>query len=61
MVDSGSTGDSGDGPQRLGLLASALAGRTVAVAPADPGEPAWTDGNTVFVDASADPGANSRL
>jgi hypothetical protein len=51
-VHDGSTGDPGDGPQRLGMLASALAGRTVAVAPADPGEPAWTDGNTVFIDAS---------
>jgi nitric oxide reductase NorD protein len=56
VVDGGTTGDCGDGPERLGLLASALAGRTVAVAPADPGEPAWTDGNTVFVDASADRG-----
>ena len=42
----------GDGPQRLGLLASALAGRTVAVASGDRGEPAWTDGITVFVDAA---------
>ena len=50
-MDDGSTGDPGDGPQRLGMLASALAGRTVAVAPVDPGEPAWTDGNTVFIDA----------
>jgi nitric oxide reductase NorD protein len=45
--------DERDGPQRLALLASALAGRTVAVAPAPPGEPAWTDGITVFVDAAA--------
>ena len=51
-MDDGSTGDPGDGPQRLGMLASALAGRTVAVAPADPGEPAWTDGITVFIDAA---------
>jgi nitric oxide reductase NorD protein len=42
-----------DGPQRLRLLASALAGRNIAVAPGDPGEPAWTDGVTVFVDAAA--------
>jgi nitric oxide reductase NorD protein len=41
-----------DGPERLRLLASALAGRNVAVAPADPGEPAWTDGVMVFVDAT---------
>jgi nitric oxide reductase NorD protein len=44
-------GDGGDGPQRLALLASALAGRTVAVASGAPGEPAWTDGITVFIDA----------
>jgi nitric oxide reductase NorD protein len=43
--------DDADGPQRLGLLASALAGRTVAVARGAPGEPAWTDGITVFIDA----------
>ncbi len=43
----------GDGPQRLALLASALAGRTVAVASGAPGEPAWTDGITVFIDAEA--------
>jgi nitric oxide reductase NorD protein len=42
-----------DGPQRLRLLASALAGRSVAVAPAEAGEPAWTDGVTLFVDAAA--------
>ncbi len=46
-----STAVDDDGPQRLGLLASALAGRTVAVAAGDRGEPAWTDGLTVFVDA----------
>jgi nitric oxide reductase NorD protein len=45
--------DDADGPQRLGLLASALAGRTVAVARGAPGEPAWTDGITVFIDAEA--------
>lgn len=44
-----------DGPQRLGLLASALAGRTIAVASGDRGEPAWTDGITVFVDADESP------
>ena len=43
-------GDGGDDPQRLALLASALAGRTVTVACAAPGEPAWTDGITVFID-----------
>ena len=45
--------DDDEGPQRFGLLASALAGRTVAVAAGDRGEPAWTDGVTVFVDAAA--------
>lgn len=46
-------GDGGDGPQRLALLASALAGRTLAVTSGAPGEPAWTDGITVFIDAEA--------
>ncbi len=45
--------DRGDGPQRLALLASALAGRTVVVASGTPGEPAWTDGITVFIDGEA--------
>jgi nitric oxide reductase NorD protein len=48
--------DNGDGPQRLTMLASALAGRTVSVAPAPPGELAWTDGATIFVDAAASVG-----
>lgn len=51
-MKTGSTTVEDDGPQRFGLLASALAGRTVAVAPGDRGEPAWTDGFTVFVDAA---------
>lgn len=50
-MDTDSTPVDDDGPQRFGLLASALAGRTVAVASAGSGEPAWTDGITVFVDA----------
>jgi nitric oxide reductase NorD protein len=58
-VTAGSTGATADGPQRLGLLASALAGRTIAVVPGDPGEPAWTDGITVFVDGEA--GARQQL
>lgn len=37
---------------RLGIVASAIAGRTVRVAPAGAGEPAWTDGRTIFVDAA---------
>ena len=47
------TSEDADDPRRLALLASALAGRTIAVAPATPGEAAWTDGVTVFVDPSA--------
>lgn len=43
----------GDGPHRLALLASALAGRAVAVADGGDGEPAWTDGTTVFIDRAA--------
>jgi hypothetical protein len=35
------------------MLASALAGRAVAVAEQQPGEPAWTDGQTIYVDAAA--------
>lgn len=44
--------------QALGMLASALAGRPVAVAAVEPGEPSWTDGQTVFVDPSARPREN---
>jgi nitric oxide reductase NorD protein len=35
----------------LGMFASALAGRPAAVAEAQPGEPPWTDGQTIYVDA----------
>jgi hypothetical protein len=35
------------------MLASALAGRPVAVAELPPGEPSWTDGQTIYVDPSA--------
>jgi nitric oxide reductase NorD protein len=38
--------------QALGMFASALAGRAVAVAELQPGEPAWTDGQTIYVDAA---------
>ncbi|OBJ01324.1 nitric oxide reductase activation protein NorD [Mycobacterium sp. 1465703.0] len=41
--------------QALGMLASALAGRAVAVAGLPPGEPAWTDGQTIHLDATAAP------
>lgn len=40
-------------PDRLRLLASALAGRTLDVAAADGDQLAWTDGATVFVDPDA--------
>jgi len=47
----------GDRLQALGLLASALAGRPVAVAELQAGEPSWTDGQTIYLDASARPSA----
>jgi len=43
----------GDRLQALGMLASALAGRPVAVAELPSGEPSWTDGQTIFVGGSA--------
>jgi nitric oxide reductase NorD protein len=43
----------GDRSQALGMLASALAGRPVAVAQLQPGEPAWTDGQTIYIDSGA--------
>jgi nitric oxide reductase NorD protein len=43
----------GDRLQALGMLASALAGRPVAVAELPPDEPSWTDGQTIFVGGSA--------
>jgi nitric oxide reductase NorD protein len=43
----------GDRLQALGMLASALAGRPVAVAELPPGEASWTDGQTIFVEGSA--------
>lgn len=44
------------GPGRLSLLASAISSRDVRVVAGAPGEPAWTDGKTVFVD----PGISTR-
>ena len=38
---------------RLGMLASALAGRPMAVAAGVAGEPSWTDGQSVFLDPFA--------
>jgi hypothetical protein len=43
---------SADSPARLRLVASAVAGRPLEVAAAEPGTPAWTDGATVYVDVS---------
>ncbi|WP_082929935.1 nitric oxide reductase activation protein NorD [Mycobacterium sp. 1164966.3] len=37
------------------MLASALAGRPVAVAELPPGESSWTDGHTIYIDASTRP------
>lgn len=34
----------------FGMFASALAGRPVAIAALPPGEPAWTDGQTIYLD-----------
>jgi hypothetical protein len=45
----------------LRLVASAMAGRIVGVAAAEPGERPWTDGATVFVDAAADPAERTRM
>ena len=39
-----------DAPSAFALLGSALAGRTIVVRGGAPGEPAWTDGLTVFLD-----------
>ncbi len=47
-----SDGGNGDRFSGLGMLASALAGRPVAVAAAEMGAPPWTDGETVFFDPS---------
>ena len=47
----GADAGNGDSLGRLGLLASALSGRALRVAPGERGEPAWTDGSAVFIDA----------
>lgn len=44
--------------QSLGMLASALAGRPLAVAAGSAGDLSWTDGRTVYVDPSAKSCAN---
>jgi nitric oxide reductase NorD protein len=43
-----------DGLHRWSMLASALSGRTLQVAPVAPGGSAWTDATTVFVDGETD-------
>jgi nitric oxide reductase NorD protein len=43
-----------DDVARFALLASAIAGRSVEVAAADTGVPAWTDGTTIFIDPDGD-------
>jgi hypothetical protein len=40
----------GERVARLSLLASAISRRPLQVVPAEPGEPAWTDGTVVYVD-----------
>jgi nitric oxide reductase NorD protein len=47
----------GDRLQALSLFASALAGRPVALADLQPGELPWTDGQTIYIDATARPRA----
>jgi nitric oxide reductase NorD protein len=54
-------GGTAAGLDRLRLYASAVAGRTVDVVAAEPGELSWTDGTTVFLDASADPVEQIRM
>ena len=45
-------GADADRVHTLGMLASAIAGRSVAIDSQRPGDPPWTDGQTVFVDTS---------
>ena len=42
----------------LGMFASAFAGRPLAVAAQQSGDPPWTDGQTVFIDPSLPARAN---
>jgi hypothetical protein len=46
---------------RLRLLASAIAGRTLEVAGAGAGERTWTDASTVFVESRASPAEQVRM
>ena len=49
--------DDEQGVQRLALVAAAIAGRPLTVAPTEPGEPAWTDGKTIYLDPATTPRA----
>jgi hypothetical protein len=51
-------GADADRLQSLGMLGSAMAGRSVAVAAQRPGDPPWTDGHTVFIDSPLTTRAN---
>ena len=42
------------GLERFALMASAIAGRPLSVAPLEPGVPSWTDGTTVFIDPAGE-------
>ncbi|WP_285032535.1 VWA domain-containing protein [Mycolicibacterium sp. lyk4-40-TYG-92] len=53
MTDSVDSGATEDGVRRFGLLASAMAGRPVEVVATVPGQPTWTDGDTMYLDPSA--------
>ncbi len=53
--------DAAAGVERLRLYATAVAGHNVDVLPAEPGDPTWTDGATVFVDAAAKPSEQVRM
>jgi len=60
MTDSVDSDAADDGIRRFGLLASAMAGRPVDVAAGAPGEPSWTDGDTMFVDPASCAGDQRR-
>jgi hypothetical protein len=49
-----------DGVARLRLPGSAIAGRAVDVAAAEPGTPGWTDGTTIYLDPTTAPDAQLR-
>src|SRR5262245_4387011 len=52
MTSSSHDAANSDSPGRLSLLASAISSRALQVMPGEAGEPAWTDGRLIFVDAS---------